>query len=192
LKVLEEKRFRRLGDVRDRRIDVRLIAATHQDLRKLVGEKKFRSDLYFRVSAIPLTVPPLRDRIQDIPIIAERLLAQFAADLAYGEVQLAPDAIQALQSYAWPGNIRELRNVLERALLLGDKRVLDNKSLRFDEIESDDGDVDVTLSEMERRHIERVLKRERGQVERAALALGIPRSSLYQKIKKYGISLSRS
>jgi transcriptional regulator with PAS, ATPase and Fis domain len=97
-----------------------------------------------------------------------------------------------LQSYAWPGNIRELRNVLERALLLGDKRVLDNKSLRFDEIESDDGDVDVTLSEMERRHIERVLKRERGQVERAALALGIPRSSLYQKIKKYGISLSRS
>jgi DNA-binding NtrC family response regulator len=192
LKVLEEKRFRRLGDVRDRRIDVRLIAATHQDLRKLVGEKKFRSDLYFRVSAIPLTVPPLRDRIQDIPIIAERLLAQFAADLAYGEVHLAPDAIQALQSYAWPGNIRELRNVLERALLLGDKRVLDNKSLRFDEIESDDGDVDVTLSEMERRHIERVLKRERGQVERAALALGIPRSSLYQKIKKYGISLSRS
>jgi DNA-binding NtrC family response regulator len=192
LKVLEEKRFRRLGDVRDRRVDVRLIAATHQDLRRLVSEKKFRSDLYFRVSAIPLSVPPLRDRVEDIPIIADRLLTQFAADLAYGEVHLAADAIRALQAYSWPGNIRELRNVLERALLLGDKRVLDNKSLRFDEIESGEGDLDVTLSEMERKHIERVLRRERGQVEKAALALGIPRSSLYQKIKKYGISLSRS
>lgn len=192
LKVLEEKRFRRLGDVRDRRVDVRLIAATHQDLRKLVSEKKFRSDLYFRVSAIPLSVPPLRDRVEDIPIIAAHLLTQFAADLAYGEVHLSPDAIRALQAYSWPGNIRELRNVLERALLLGDKRVLDSKSLRFDEIESDDGDGDVTLTEMERKHIERVLRREGGQVERAALALGIPRSSLYQKIKKYGIPLSRS
>jgi DNA-binding NtrC family response regulator len=191
LKVLEEKRFRRLGDVRDRRVDVRLIAASHQDLRRLVSEKKFRSDLYFRVSAIPLAVPPLRERREDIPIIAAQILNQVAADLAYGDAQLSPDAIRALQQYSWPGNIRELKNALERALLLGDNQVLDSDSLKFDDLTVDDSGADLTLVDLERRHIERVLRREGGQVERAALALGIPRSSLYQKLKKYGIPLSR-
>jgi len=194
IKVLEEKCFRRVGDVRDRRVDVRLIAATHQDLKKLVAEARFRKDLYFRVSAIPLRVPSLRERIEDIPLIAEAILRQSAADLAYGSVELAPDAVRALQAYPWPGNIREVRNVVERALLLGDKRVLDSKSLRFDElvVPAADGETDLTLTQVERAHIERVLRRERGQVEKAAQVLGIPRSSLYQKLKKYGISLSRN
>jgi len=193
LKVLEEKRFRRLGDVRDRRVDVRLIAATHQDLKKLVAEKQFRNDLYYRVSAIPLDVPPLRSRSEDIPVIARALMGQFA-DLGRGDVELAPDAVKALQIYSWPGNIRELRNVLERAVLLSDKRVLDSKSFRFDEAlePGRDLDGDLTLDEVERRHIERVLREQNGQVEKAAQSLGIPRSSLYQKIKRFGIVLSRN
>jgi DNA-binding NtrC family response regulator len=194
LKVLEEKRFRRLGDTRDRQVDIRLIAASHQDLARLVREKQFRSDLYFRISTIPLTVPALRGRVQDIPLLARTLLARIAAELGRGEVGLSPDAEKALQAYPWPGNIRELRNVLERAVLLSPKSVLERPDLRFD-APSPAGawpeDSNLTLVELERRHIERVLQEERGHVERAAKRLGVPRSSLYQKLKQYGIIVSR-
>ena len=194
LKVLEDKRFRRLGDVRDRQVDVRLIAATHQDLGKLVREKKFRDDLYFRVSTIPLAFPPLRERIEDIPTVAQYLLEKVAADLGRGEISLEPESIRALQSYSWPGNIRELRNVIERAVLLSGERTISIKDLQFD---GNSGsrtqylDTNLTLSELERQHIERVLQEEHGRVEKAALRLGIPRSSLYQKLKKYQQDSSR-
>jgi DNA-binding NtrC family response regulator len=194
LKVLEEKRLRRLGDVHDRYVDIRLIAATHHDLGLLVREKKFRSDLYYRISTIPLVVPPLRDRVEDIPRLAQHLLRRLAADLGRGDVGLDADAEQALQAYPWPGNIRELRNVLERALLLSDRQVLGRKDLRFDVTlgsEPWSDDAQLTLPDLERRHIERVLRAEHGRVEQAAKRLGIPRSSLYQKIKNYGIVLSK-
>src|SRR4030095_9224350 len=122
LKVLEEKRFRRVGDVRDRQVDVRLIAATHQDMGQLVRQKRFRDDLYFRVSTIPLAFPPLRERIEDIPILAEYMLEKFAADRGRGEIRLEGDCLKALQSYSWPGNVRELRNVIERAVLLAEEK----------------------------------------------------------------------
>ena len=128
LKVVEEKRFRRLGDVRDRQVNTRLIAATHQDLEGLVRDKRFRADLYFRISPLPLTVPPLRSRPEDIPPIANRLLAELAGDLGRAESRLRPDAVEALQAYSWPGNIRELRNVLERALLLTDGTALGRRT----------------------------------------------------------------
>ena len=194
LKVLEDKRFRRLGDVRDRQVDVRLIAATHQDLGQLVREKRFRDDLYFRVSTIPLAFPPLRERVDDIPTVAQYLLEKVAADLGRGEIRLDPESIRALQSYSWPGNIRELRNVIERAVLLSEQRTISIKDLQFD---GNSGsrtpylDTNLTLSELERQHIERVLQEEQGRVEKAALRLGIPRSSLYQKLKKYQRDSSR-
>jgi len=189
LKVLEEKQFRRLGDVRDRRVDIRLLTATHQSLGELVREKKFRSDLYFRISTIPLTVPSLRERPEDIPILAERVLESLAARSGHAKITIAEDAARSLSGYAWPGNIRELRNVLERAILLSGKSVLGRRDLRFEAMESVTGaeDLDRTLVEVERAHIERVLRAEGGRVEAAAKKLGIPRSSLYQKIKKYGI-----
>jgi DNA-binding NtrC family response regulator len=194
LKVLEERGFRRLGDIRDRHVDIRLIAATHQDLSLLVREKRFRSDLYFRISTIPLAVPPLRQRVEDIPLLAQYLLGRLVADLGRGDVRLAPEVERALQAYPWPGNIRELRNVLERAVLLSDRNILDRQDLRFDvplaaEVSPDDSAM--TLLELERRHIERVLREEHGHVERAARRLGVPRSSLYQKIKQHGIVLSK-
>ncbi|MGH7961641.1 MAG: sigma-54-dependent transcriptional regulator [Candidatus Binatia bacterium] len=194
LKVLEEKHFRRLGDVRDRQVDICLIGATHQDLGLLVQEKKFRSDLYFRISTIPLVVPPLRQRVEDIPVLAQYLLKRCAADLGRGEVSLAPDAEQALQRHPWPGNIRELRNVLERAVLLSDRHLLSQADLRFDHsasTETQANDTHLSLRELERRHIERVLHEEQGHVESAAKRLGIPRSTLYQKIKQHQIVLSR-
>ena len=194
LKVLEEKRFRRLGDVRDRQVDVRLIAATHQDIGQLVREKRFRDDLYFRISTIPLSFPSLRDRIDDIPTLAQYMLDKVAADLGRGELHLDQGCIQALQAYSWPGNIRELRNVIERAVLLSDQKHITLNDLHFDghtQVGAPFLDSRLTLLELEKQHIERVLQEEHGRVEIAAKRLGIPRSSLYQKIKKFQISTSK-
>ena len=194
LKVLEEKRFRRLGDVRDRQVDVRLIAATHQDLGQLVREKKFRDDLYFRISTIPLSFPSLRERIEDIPTMAQYLLNKVSADLGRGELRLDQSCIEALQAYSWPGNIRELRNVIERAVLLSDQKHITLNDLHFDghaQVGTPFLDSRLTLLELEKQHIERVLQEERGRVEKAAKRLGIPRSSLYQKLKKHQISSSK-
>jgi transcriptional regulator with PAS, ATPase and Fis domain len=194
LKVLEEKHFRRLGDVRDRRVDIRLIGATHQDLAALVRDKRFRSDLYFRISAIPLDVPPLRARAEDIPLLVQRILERVIADLGRGRMPLSDEALGALTTYSWPGNIRELRNVLERAVLLNDHDRIEARDLRFDTHRdggSGDSDSSLTLIDLERKHIGRVLSEEGGHVDRAAKRLGIPRSSLYQKIKKHGLRPSR-
>ena len=194
LKVLEEKRFRRVGDVRDRQVDVRLIAATHQDMGQLVREKRFRDDLYFRISTIPLSFPALRERIEDIPTMAKYLLDKVSVDLGRGELHLDEASIQALKAYSWPGNIRELRNVIERAVLLSDQKTITINDLHFDghtQVGSPFLDSRLTLLELEKQHIERVLQEERGRVEKAAKRLGIPRSSLYQKIKKHQITMSK-
>jgi DNA-binding NtrC family response regulator len=195
LKVLEDKRFRRVGGVRDRQVDVRLIAATHQDIIQLVREKKFRDDLYFRISTIPLSFPPLRERIEDIPVVAQYLLNKVSADLGRGEIQLNSDCLKALQAYAWPGNVRELRNVIERAVLLSDQNNIGLKDLNFDghaKVGAPALDSRFTLLQLEKQHIQRVLQEERGQVEKTAKRLGIPRSSLYQKIKKHQISMPKA
>jgi len=191
LKVLEDKRFRRVGDVRDRQVDVRLIAATHQDRGELVRERKFRDDLYFRVSTIPLAFPSLRERIEDIPIMARYLLNKLATDLGRSDIQLEPDSIKALQSYSWPGNVRELRNVIERAVLLSEQKSIRLEDLHFDGRSGSRSsflDSNLTLTEVEKQHIQRVLLEEHGRVEKAAKRLGIPRSSLYQKIKKHRLT----
>jgi len=194
LKVLEEKRFRRVGDVRDKQVDVRLLAATHQDLSHLVSERRFRDDLYFRISTIPLTFPPLRNRTEDIPLLAESLLEKFAANLGRGELQLSEEGLDALQSYSWPGNVRELRNVIERAVLLSEHKTLGLKDLHFDGrggAKPTYANSNLTLMEVERQHIEHVLAEENGSVERAAKRLGVPRSSLYEKLKRHRLMTSR-
>jgi DNA-binding NtrC family response regulator len=194
LKVLEEKRFRRVGDVRDRQVDVRLVAATHQELGLLVEEKKFRDDLYFRICTIPLSFPALRDRVEDIPILAQYMLEKLSVDLGRGEICLEEDSIRALQAYSWPGNVRELRNVIERAVLLSEEKTIKLKELNFDghaRTRSPALDTRLTLLELEKQQIERVLREEQGRVEKAAKRLGIPRSSLYQKIKKHRITVSK-
>jgi len=186
LKVVEEKRFRRMGDVRDRFVDVRLIAATHQDLRHLIETKVFRSDLYFRISTVPLAIPPLRERHDDIPAIASSLLLRICSDMARPPAQISPKALERLRSYYWPGNIRELRNVLERALLFTDRPVLEPGDLSFEpgpEHRSNSYKSDWTLAELERFHIANVFSGESKNVENTAKHLGIAKSTLYQKLK---------
>jgi len=189
LKVVEEKQFRRVGELHDRYSDIRLIAATHRDLVTLAREEKFRSDLYFRISTITLNVPPLRRRVEDIPMLAETFLRSLGAEIGAPERRLQRDAVAALERYSWPGNVRELRNVIERALLLSHGETIAAADLRFDfdgqglgAIVS--GTVD-KLADVERLHVLRVVGEESGNVERAAVRLGIPRSTLYQKMKSY-------
>ena len=191
LKALEEMRFRRLGDVQDRRVDVRLIVATHRDLAALVQAEKFREDLYYRIRGVELRVPPLRERGQDVVLLARGLLGSVAADLGRPELCLSPASEQVLLAHRWPGNIRELRNVLEHAALMGAGPVLEPADLA-DALRSPrpaaSGSRTLTLDEAERRHVAAVLQQEGWAVQRAADALGISRTSLYERIRKYGLS----
>jgi DNA-binding NtrC family response regulator len=193
LKVLEEQRFRRLGDVRDRQVDVRLVTATHHDLHALVKEGRFREDLLYRISAVPLRVPPLRERGHDVMILARRLLGRIGAEVGHPEAHLSAEAGQALEAHRWPGNVRELRNVLERAALLGMRSELRAEDLglglpSIDRQQGGEGKASrLSLRAAEKRHIEAVLGEQGGDVRQAAKALGISRSALYQRIKKLGI-----
>lgn len=177
--------------MRDLQVDVRFLAATHEELGILVQERKFRSDLYFRINTIRLTVPPLCRRPEDIPVLADRILAMLALKMNIPQTSLSPAALKMVQEYWWPGNVRELRNVLERALVLGCGGGIAPEHLSFEnEMSLSPADVgSMTLTDLERLHITRVLKEEHGRVQVAAKRLGIGRSSLYKKIKNYGLAL---
>lgn len=195
LKVLEDKRFRRMGAVHERTVDIALIAATHQDLAARIQAGAFRQDLYYRISSIPLIMPPLRERREDIGPLADAMLAQLSPNQGR-RARLTDDAHQALLDYAWPGNIRELRNVLERAALLCDQATITRHDLRFETVSEPvaargDDDDGLTLQQLECRHIERALQAAQGRVAEAARRLDIPRSTLYQKIKTYGITMPK-
>lgn len=191
LKVLEEKKFRRMGDIRDRYVDVRLLAATHQDLRQLIETKAFRGDLYFRISTVPLVIPPLRERQNDIPHIAQSLLARISSDMARPRAELSAQAVERLRAYYWPGNIRELRNVLERALLFTERAAIEPGDLSFEPqspVKSNSYKPDWTLDELERFHISAAFSAEGQNVDKTAKRLGIAKSTLYQKLKALNLT----
>ena len=202
LKVLEERRFRRLGEVRDRTVDVRLIAATHHDLLDLVQRQLFRRDLYYRISALELMVPPLRERREDIPLLAASILDRLARDFGLARPTLGDEAVKLLAAHAWPGNIRELRNVLERAMLRSPPGELAAAAIDLpaagaggEPSPASSGAAAAprggTLEEVEREYVEQVLREEEGSVERAAVRLGISKSAVYYKARKHQIALSR-
>jgi DNA-binding NtrC family response regulator len=218
IKALEEKRFRRMGDVRERSADVRLIAATHHDLLRSIAEKTFRADLYYRISTVTLTVPPLRHRREDILPLAESMIARTRGP----RVAVSERAADKLLEHRWPGNIRELKNVIERALLIRKGAEIDADDIRFDTSRQSSVRVlaspppaapassppseelgvaappstrllsadasSATREELEREHIRVALEAEGGRVEAAARRLGIPRSTLYWKLKHYGLA----
>jgi DNA-binding NtrC family response regulator len=191
LKALEEKRFRRLGEVQDRRVDFRLVGATHRSLEVLVRERLFRADLFYRVAAIQVRVPPLAERAEDIPPLARNLLERITGEWGREPVRITDPALRILQRHAWPGNIRELRNVLERALLGARTLLIESTDLDFashpDSEPAPESTASLTLREMERRHIAQALREEGGRVEAAARRLDVPRSTLYQRIKALGL-----
>ena len=193
LKILEEKRFRRLGDIQERQLDVRLIAASHEDLAQLVREKKFRSDLYFRVSTVVISVPPLRERLEDIPILTRYFFERIAGDLGRLHLTLSDQTIETMTAYSWPGNIRELRNVIERSVLLASGETIRPQDLHLEfkgEVEVS-GESQLTFREIQSMHIQKALDAERGSVARAAVRLGLSKSTLYNKMKTFGIRTVR-
>ena len=191
LKVLEERSFRRLGDVRDRSVDIRLISATHRDLLELVREHRFRSDLFFRLNIFYIAVPPLRDRTEDIAPLAQTILRAITQSYRRPDLRISDPAMSELKRYSWPGNIRELRNVLERATMIAEHGVITPEQLNFQESEHKQsvptGVLHGTLKDMERAYINHVLHVEGGSIERSARRLGIPRSSLYNKMRRFEI-----
>jgi DNA-binding NtrC family response regulator len=191
LKILEEKQFRRLGDVQERHLDIRLIAASHADLAQQIREKKFRSDLYFRVSTVVIRMPALRERVEDIPLLAQHFFQRMAVDLGRIHLILSERTLETLTTYPWPGNIRELKNAMERAVLLATGDTIQPRDLRLEYVssaaESNEDPSHLTFREMQRFHIQKVLTSEQWNVSRAATRLGMTRSSLYNKIKTFGI-----
>ena len=191
LRVLQEQEFERLGSSRTVRVDVRVIAATNQDLATLVEEKTFRMDLFYRLNVFPLTLPPLRDRPEDIPNLVRHFASAAATRLRRPIRSIPPETIQTLAQHCWPGNVRELQNVIERAVILAEDGVL---RVPFFEPKRDIQTAPAggtTLEEMERDYIVHVLDKTGGQIggaSGAARYLGLPRTSLISRMKRLGIS----
>jgi len=197
LRVLETRTFRRVGGSADITVDVRVVAATHRDLTKLVSEGRFREDLYFRLNVVPVQVPPLRERTADIPPLAELFVARFCRELGHPPARLHPGALERLLAYRWPGNVRELRNVIERVVLLEAEDEIRAEHLPAEMSQSGPasaaaGDpfpagVVRPLAELEKMAIEHALKVSEGNKTRAATMLGIARQTLRTKLKEYAI-----
>jgi len=187
LRALQEKAFERLGGTRTIPIDVRLVAATNRNLIQMMGDKLFRSDLYYRLKVFPITTPPLRDHPEDIPILARHFTKKYAAKMARTIDKIPTETMRALVSWPWPGNVRELENFVERSVILSK-----GPSLRAPLTELRDGDLETisgsTLEEVERDHILRVLRETHGVISAAASRLGMPRTTLNAMMKKLGIS----
>ena len=185
LKAVEEKRFRRLGETRERQVDIHLISASHADLQGKVTSGEFRQDLFYRIAALPLRVPPLRERTSDIPEMAQLLLRSIAQELGRPNVTLARQAIMAMQAYHWPGNIREMRNVLERAVLLS--KAGDLLEVALADSGGNAPSARGSLQAAEREEIQRMLQEQGWNITSTAKLLGISRSGLYTKIKQYDL-----
>ncbi len=203
LRFLEDSRFKRLGGTSDIPVNVRVIAATNQDLGRATEEGKFRSDLYYRLKVVDLYIPPLRERREDCAPLALYFIEQLARDLKREPPTITPEAISVLEAYSWPGNIRELRNVLERALILEDTQEIRPEHLpaeiRGAAPSSDrrDGIVQIPaqglrMEDLERSVIEQALTRTGGNVARAARLLGLSRDTLRYRMKKYHFTEARS
>lgn len=200
LRALQERKIDRIGGLRSIDVDVRVVAATNIDLQKAVAEGNFREDLFYRLNVIPIHLAPLRERRHDIPLLVEHFLAKFNERLGKGIHSVSQEVLSALAAHSWPGNIRELENLMERSVLLADGDALtiaQLPGLKLDNVQDEpDGDLEdlglkeyvrVHTAKLERARIQRVLENEDGNVTRASRALGISRKSLQLKMKEYGL-----
>ncbi len=194
LRVLQERRFFRVGGTGEIEVDVRVIAATHRDLAREVREGRFREDLFYRLDVINLRLPPLRERREDIPLLAQEFLDRLSHELGREAAGISDQALRLLMDHDWPGNVRELENAVERALVTCATGALSAEDFAFLRPRSAPPAATaallpgLTLAQVEREFIEATLRRTGGNVKAAAAALGIDRSTLYDKIRKYEIA----
>jgi DNA-binding NtrC family response regulator len=195
LRFLESGEFRRVGEVETRHVQVRLVAATHQDLQQAVQEGRFRQDVFYRINVLHLALPPLRDRSTDIPLLAERFSAEIARRDGREELQFSPDALAALVAHPWPGNIREFRNVIERIAARADRVEIGVGDLppEISSSRTENGFIDtaaeraLSLADVTREYTLEVLRRSGNNKSRAARLLGVPRRTLYRRLESWGI-----
>jgi formate hydrogenlyase transcriptional activator len=192
LRVLQENEFERLGSSRTIRVDVRVVTATHQDLAQMVNERRYRADLFYRLNVFPVSIPPLRDRPEDIPLLIRHFVQHYAAR-ANKIVDVIPERVMDdLQRYGWPGNIRELQNLVERSVLLTSGRVFQASMPEFPRIAQGSSPAPLrTLADLERASIADALRRTNwviGGSAGAAAQLGLPRTTLIARMRKHGIA----
>ena len=191
LKLLEDKRFRRLGGLRDQAVNVRIVSATHRSLDQMVREKAFRADLFFRLRIIEIKVPPLRERDDDILVLARHFLQHHAQRYKRGAMRLSPEAETVLRQHPWPGNVRELRNVMEQAVLMCSGMQIGPRDLPIQSVDAADSgpswsDADLNLERMERHLVETALQRTQHNVTQAARLLGVSRDTLRYRLERLG------
>jgi len=200
LRVLQDRTYEVLGSSRTRTVDVRVVSATNRPLSQLVESGEFREDLLYRLNLITIALPPLRDRRGDIPILARKFLDTFAESYGHGSIELTPRGREWLQHLTWPGNIRQLRQLLERAVLIHGSKALDVPDLEaargLDGREGAAGELpapgSMTLEQLEREMISRCMSHYQGNITRVAEALGLTRPSLYRRLEKYGFDTPRT
>ena len=190
LTVLQQREITRLGSNKSRSIDIRLICATNMDIEQMGKENKFRQDLLYRINTVEIKVPPLRQRIEDLPLLANHFLNLYARKYNKHLKSISASGLRKLESYPWPGNIRELDHAIERAVIMSDAHVLqpdDFLLANFDTAESQVSIQDYNLETLEKMVIQNALKKFEGNVSQAARELGLTRASLYRRMEKYGI-----
>lgn len=187
LRVIEQKEFHRVGGREPIPIRSRIIAATNRDLRKAIQEERFREDLYYRLNVISIQIPPLRERKEDIPLLVEHFIDTFNIEMGKSVAGVHETAMRRLMGYDWPGNARELRNVIERAMVVTKERILLEADLLLPSPEANGAGPGKSLEDVERTHIGRILQENGWNIQRSAQVLGIDRATLYSKIKKYGM-----
>jgi two-component system response regulator AtoC len=198
LTVMEHKRFRRVGGIQEKEVDVRIVAATNRNLQAETKQGRFREDLYYRLNVMPLTLPPLRDRREDILPLVEHFIAHYNHKLNRRVKGVTAKAEALLLGYSWPGNIREVRNVIERAMILCAADRIHASDLPLGGVESfnpttpGNGEQFLSLDELERLHIERIYAATEGNLSRTAEALGVTRTTLYSKLRKYNLDQSKT
>ncbi|HWO88388.1 MAG TPA: sigma 54-interacting transcriptional regulator [Gemmatimonadales bacterium] len=190
LRFIEEKTFRRLGGTRDLRVDVRIVAATNRDLGREVSAGRFRADLFYRLRVVPIVLPPLRERPEDIVPLVKHFLDHFNGEFGRKVREVSPEALARMQRYSWPGNVRELRNVMERAVLLAEGETIGlaelPRELMVESLPAPSGQLGA-LEEAERRLLVEALERAGGNQSRAAIALGISRHQIRTRMKRWGL-----
>ncbi len=198
LRVLQDQTFEVLGDSRPRKVDVRVVSATNADLRKMVSEHTFREDLFYRINLITVKLPALRERREDIPLLARHFADRQAATNGLPHTEFSADALNFLSRLPYSGNIRELKNLVERTILVSGKQMLDASDFesqyqRHDEparAAAGTSFAGMTLDEIERHTILQALEQHKGNLSQVALALGISRAALYRRLEKYKIAVS--
>ncbi|MBI5481779.1 MAG: sigma-54-dependent Fis family transcriptional regulator [Deltaproteobacteria bacterium] len=187
LRVLESRRFTRLGGTEEIAADVRVVAATNRDLGAEVKTGRFREDLYYRLKVVVIPLPPLRERTEDIPLLATHFLEHFAREMGRAVRAVSPDAMALLLAHDWPGNVRELANALQRAVAVGRSELVEPIDLPVEAAAEAVPGTGRTLQELEQRHVAAVLEESDWNVTHAATTLGIDRVTLYKKMKRYGL-----